>query len=114
MINSKTDTFGQIRSSGCADCIFRRDSEGRERENEVQRQVRRKRSSPDNLIIPTPDTIDIGDRYIFAIRDNTELTGSELRSELPNAGNALKFIFFLINCAMLPNARVPTKQSLKP
>lgn len=60
VINSKTDTFGQIRSSGRADCVFRRGSKGGGRENVVQGQMWRKRSSLDNLIIPTPDTIDIG------------------------------------------------------
>lgn len=41
-------------------CFAEVRTEGGGWENVVQGQVRRKRSSPDNLIIPTPDTIDIG------------------------------------------------------
>lgn len=111
MINSKTDTFGQIRSSGCADCVFRRDSEGRGRENEVRRQVWRKRSNPDNLIIPTPDTIDAGESSPLATTQNwlAPLRASKCSGCIEN------YFFFLIDCTLLPsNTRIPTTQCLKP
>lgn len=81
-------------------CISPRFEKWKTRERGCRGRMRRKRSSPDNLIIPTPDTIDIGTSSPLATLSNW------LILEFPLW--AFKYserigIYFLIDCALLPS-----------
>lgn len=66
----------------CRLCISLRFERWKMRERGCRGRMRRKRSSSDNLIIPTPDRY----RYVLAARDIAELTGSGI--------SALRFQIF--------------------